>query len=757
MSVSRAQTKRPHLVYDQFHERSSALLALIFSIATFIASPAAAAPAVTLQEVASGFQSPVELVHSGDGSGRLFVVEQPGRIKLIQGSGAASAAFLDISSIVSSGGEKGLLGLAFHPQYANNRAFYVYYTRVPDGALTIARYLRSATNPAVADPNSGAVILTIPHPNYQNHNGGHLAFGFDGYLYIGTGDGGGGGDPDGNSQRLSTRLGKMLRIAVDGGTGYTIPPTNPFASRTDCSVQCPEIWAYGLRNPWKFTFDRTTGDLFIGDVGQGLVEEVSFVPAGAPGGINFGWNTFEGSRCYSPAANCSLPNHALPIIEYGHDNSNFGGFSVTGGYRYRGTQSPALQGYYFYGDFSSQRVWVARPENGVWRSELLFVSPSSISSFGEDEAGELYLVGYGTGRIYALKGEGTASRSLSLSADATNPRAGTPLTLTALVRGVQPTGTVSIRASNPAVSSPITVCQSVTVRPLPGDTNAAVATCTTTADSGVRSYTASYAGDAANVVNPAAFNASAMSTTGAAAPGDATDLWWAGASEDGWGATIIQKGSTQFNLLYVFDQAGRPVWYSMPGGTWNADFTRYSGALYQPTGAPFSAYDPTRFVVGAPVGNATFSFAGAANATLDYTINGTSGTKAISRLPFGPADSAPRINVQDMWWVGATENGWGVSITQQQRTLFAAWYTYDAAGKTIWYVMPGGTWNGLVYSGALYTSTSSPWLGVPYNVTQFRPQWVGQLTFNFTDASNATMTYNVNGVTQTKAITRYRF
>jgi glucose/arabinose dehydrogenase len=713
-----------------------------------------AAPVVRLEEIASGFQSPVEMVHSGDGSGRLFVVEQAGKIKVLRGNTALPTPFLDISALIASGGERGLLGLAFHPQYATNRAFYVYYTRAGDGALTISRYLRSAADPTTADPASGAVILTIPHPNYQNHNGGHLAFGHDGYLYIGTGDGGGGGDPDRNGQRLTTRLGKLLRVAVDGGTGYTIPPTNPFANRTDCSVQCPEIWAYGLRNPWKFTFDRTNGDLFVGDVGQGLWEEINHVPAGTAGPKNFGWNAFEGNTCYSPATNCSLPNHTPPIIAYGHDNTNFGGFSVTGGYRYRGARYAAMRGYYFYGDFSSQRVWVALPDaSGIWRSELLFVAPSSISSFAEDEAGELYVVGYGTGRIYALAGEGDSiPRQSSLSVDIDNPRAGSPITLTALVRGANPSGVMTFRA-DAGVSAPIGTCSNVAVRTLPGDTTTAVATCLTTADPNVKTYTATYANDAVNAVPPATVDVKA--TTGG--PANYSDLWWAGQSEDGWGMTIIQKGATQFNAFYVYDTAGKPVWYTMSGGTWNTDFTRYSGPLYQPRGSPFNAYDVSRFVVGAPVGNASLTFTSANTATLEYSIGSQSGTKSISRLNYGAPDAQAKFNVRDIWWVGPAENGWGINLSQQERTLFAVWYTYDAAGNTTWFVMSGGNWFGSVYSGLLYTATSSPWAGVPYNPRQFSARWVGQISFNFQDASNATMTYTVDGITQSKTISRFRF
>jgi glucose/arabinose dehydrogenase len=381
-----------------------------FGFAILLVTPCAviAAPTVALQEVASGFSSPVELVNSGDGSGRLFVVEQGGRIKILpEGSSAALATpFLDISTLISAGGERGLLGLAFHPQYASNGAFFVYYTKAGSGSLVISRFLRSTGNPLIADPASEAVLLDIPHPVNANHNGGHLAFGPDGYLYIGTGDGGGGGDPDLNGQRLSTRLGKMLRIGVSAGTNYTIPPTNPFAS-SSCTTACPEIWAYGLRNPWKFSFDRATGALFIGDVGQGALEEIDRVPAGVAAPVNFGWNVFEGTSCYNPSAGCtidsSLAPHTQPIIEYGHNST--GGFSVTGGYMYRGARSPSLRGYYFYGDFVSKRIWVTRSgSGGAWTPEFLSLSPAGISSFGEDENGELYVVGYDTGKIYALEG-----------------------------------------------------------------------------------------------------------------------------------------------------------------------------------------------------------------------------------------------------------------------------------------------------------------------------------------------------------------
>lgn len=371
-----------------------------------------AAPLVALRQVAQGLSLPVELVSANDGSGRLFVVEQGGRIKIFNGSAILATAFLDISSgVISGGGERGLLGLAFHPQYASNGAFYVFYTRTGDGALTISRYLRDPNNANLALPASGTPILSVPHSAFANHNGGHIAFGPDGHLYIGTGDGGSGGDPDRNGQNLQSRLGKLLRIAVDGGTGYTIPAGNPYAGST-CTTACPEIWAYGLRNPWKFSFDRQTGDLFIGDVGQGAVEEIDFQPAAASGGRNYGWGVYEGNNCYNDSyfgaagACAALTAHTRPILTYLHDSN--GGIAVTGGYRYRGASSPALQGYYIYGDYSSRRIFAARPDaNGAWAPEVLLPPPASvnsISSFGEDESGELYLVDYGNGKIWAIDG-----------------------------------------------------------------------------------------------------------------------------------------------------------------------------------------------------------------------------------------------------------------------------------------------------------------------------------------------------------------
>ena len=356
-----------------------------------------------------GFSSPVELVHAGDGSGRLYVVQQGGLIRIIRNGAIVAAPFLNLTAKVIVSGEQGLLGLAFHPNYAVNGFFYVYYTRAGDGALTIERYQRNADNTNLADLASAKTMLTIPHPGQTNHNGGKLAFGQDGYLYAGTGDGGGGNDPPNNAQNLSTRLGKLLRFDVDQNVNvppyYGAPATNPFKFNACDGVSvgiCPEIWAYGLRNPWRWTFDRLTGDLFIADVGQSAREEVDFDPwPGAPA-RNYGWRVMEGNIC-TPGVNpaCSPPaGYVGPIFDYPHPP----GIAVIGGYRYRGNAVPALAGAYLYADEGAGLLWAAtRADTGVWTAQQqLMATPTAVSAFGEDEAGELYAVGLGNGTIYKL-------------------------------------------------------------------------------------------------------------------------------------------------------------------------------------------------------------------------------------------------------------------------------------------------------------------------------------------------------------------
>jgi glucose/arabinose dehydrogenase len=324
--------------------------------------------------VAAGFLRPVDIQHAGDGSGRLFVVEQAGRILILKNGRTLPTPFLNIiDEVGSSGNEQGLLGLAFHPRYAENGLFFVNYTD-HSGNTVIARFHVSA-DPDVADPASETPLLHVNQP-FPNHNGGVLTFGPDGYLYAGLGDGGSGGDPLGNGQKTDTLLGKILRLDVDSGEPYAIPNGNPFGN---------EIWAYGLRNPWRISFDRKTGDLWIGDVGQGTWEEIDILPAGSPGGANFGWNLMEGTHPFEGSAQ---PGLLLPVAEYSHAE---GGCSVTGGYVYRGAELPEWQGIYLFGDYCSGLVWgVVRSGEG-WQTQVLFQTGLSISSFGVDEAGELYV------------------------------------------------------------------------------------------------------------------------------------------------------------------------------------------------------------------------------------------------------------------------------------------------------------------------------------------------------------------------------
>jgi glucose/arabinose dehydrogenase len=356
-------------------------------------APIPDASAYHWQLVAQGLIKPVGVTHAGDGSGRLFIIEQGGVVRVLEDGLVSSTPFLDIRDRVGSrGNEQGLLGLAFHPQYSQNGYFYVNYTD-QQGDTMIARFQVTADDPDLADPGSEKRLLFVDQP-FANHNGGVLAFGPDGYLYVGLGDGGSAGDPLGNGQSLTSLLGKILRLDVNFGDPYSWPPDNPF-SLTGGGL--PEIWAYGLRNPWRFSFDRLTGDLYIGDVGQNQWEEIDFLPAGSPGGANFGWSFLEGSRPYQGALPAGL-SLVPPVAEYGHDL----GCSVTGGVVYRGSRLPDWQGVYLYGDFCTGIVWgLKRDGQGNWQQARLFAQQGSISSFGEDEAGEVYLVDH-NGSVYQL-------------------------------------------------------------------------------------------------------------------------------------------------------------------------------------------------------------------------------------------------------------------------------------------------------------------------------------------------------------------
>lgn len=347
-------------------------------------------PAITLTRVASGFVEPTHITHAGDGSGRLFIVERRGVVRILRDGTVLATPFLDITGLANStGGEQGLLSVAFPPGFAAKRYFYVDYTGLSGtGDTVLARYPLTA-DPDVADSAGGATLLTVTQP-FTNHNGGQLAFGPDGFLYVALGDGGGSGDPSNNAQSLTTLLGKILRIDVESGVSpYAIPTGNPFGN---------EIWAYGLRNPWRFSFDRSAGDLYIADVGQNLFEEVDFQPATGSGGENYGWNIMEGLHCFN-STTCDQAGLTLPVAEYSHAD---GSCSVTGGFVYRGAQYPALQGVYIYGDFCSGKIWGLRKNGAVWENQLLLDTALLISTFGEDEAGNMYVADFTSGDIYKI-------------------------------------------------------------------------------------------------------------------------------------------------------------------------------------------------------------------------------------------------------------------------------------------------------------------------------------------------------------------
>jgi glucose/arabinose dehydrogenase len=382
--------------------RLAALGAAVLLLAT-TASGTLGAPTdahIRLALSISGLSKPVFATSAPDGSGRLFIVEQTGRIKIHQYGQVLATPFLSIPTQVSTGGEQGLLGLAFHPGFKTNHKLYINFTDL-NGDTVIREYRTSTSNPNVVLTSTARTILKVAQP-YDNHNGGMLAFGPDGYLYIGLGDGGSGGDPGNRAQNKDSLLGKILRIDVNGTTTttkYRNPSTNPFVGRAGRN----EIWQYGLRNPWRFSFDRATGNLWIGDVGQGSWEEIDRAvrtSSGAGRGVNWGWRLFEGFHCYNPATGCNPVGITKPVVEYDH---NGGRCSVTGGYVYRGNKVPALVGGYVFADYCSGEIWVINATaTSPAARKLLLDTDLMISSFGEDAAGNLYVLDLAGGRMYAV-------------------------------------------------------------------------------------------------------------------------------------------------------------------------------------------------------------------------------------------------------------------------------------------------------------------------------------------------------------------
>lgn len=366
---------------------------------SFTPGPVGEPPRLVLEPVVGGLSSPLDIAWRPDDPGSLFVVEQGGRIRIVRDGALVEQPFLDISGMVTAGGEQGLLGLAFHPSAADPR-FFVYYTAL-DGQQVVASYETVADDRDRADPDSAVVLLRM-EDRFGNHNGGGLAFGPDGYLFISTGDGGGGGDPLDSGRSLQTLLAKVLRIDVnvapENDPPYGIPAGNPFTDRGR-----PEIWLTGLRNPWRIRFDRATGALWIGDVGQNEFEEIDVARAGV-GGLDFGWNVMEGSSCYrEPGSDCQTDDLTLPVTEYGHDL----GCSVTGGTVYRGAAQPALRGWYVFSDYCSGRFWVIDAAIDELREPTLATeSQRSISAIAEDAAGELFATDLSGGDLLRVVVEG---------------------------------------------------------------------------------------------------------------------------------------------------------------------------------------------------------------------------------------------------------------------------------------------------------------------------------------------------------------
>ncbi len=358
-------------------------------------------PTIGFDTLVKSLTAPVDIVNAKDGSGRLFIVQQNGIVRLYSGGSLLTPPFLNMSSVIAYGGELGLLSIAFHPQYATNRYFFVYYNNAADSSIELAQYRTSLGDPNLADAASRKVLLTIPKP-FSNHNGGKLNFGPDGNLYVGTGDGGGGGDPQNLAQNLNSLLGKMIRINVnnfDTPPYYTVPTDNPLVGTPNTQ---PEIYGWGLRNPWRWNFDRQTGDMWVADVGQGAWEEVNYIPAASTSAINYGWRCYEGSNSYdlSQCGATPLAGKTPPIFEYAHNAS--GGYSISGGLVYRGTEYPVLQGYYVCADFVTRNGWLIRPDGlGGWNVIQQTNFPANVTTFGDAEDGTLYLASLG-GTIFKV-------------------------------------------------------------------------------------------------------------------------------------------------------------------------------------------------------------------------------------------------------------------------------------------------------------------------------------------------------------------
>ena len=626
-------------------------------------------------------------------------------------------------------------GLAFHPQYATNARFFVYYTRTDDGTIVIAEYGVSS-NPNVANPTE-TILLTIPHPINANHNGGMLAFGSDTFLYAGVGDGGSGNDPPNNAQNINTLLGKILRIDVDhpdtvAGTAYSSPSDNPYFGAIPGR---DEIFSIGWRNPWRFSFDRLTQKQWVADVGQGAREEVD-TPI-VKGG-NYGWRIYEGTQCTgNDPLLCNPGNYIFPIFDYTHSG---GRCSITGGYVYRGAQGALPQGTYVYGDYCSGEIlaW-----DGATQSVLLDTT-MNISSFGEDEAGEVYVVNLGgsLSRIAAVGctydiapasqsfGAGGGTGSVSVAAGA-----GCAWGATASAPWVHITSDASGSGNG-------TVGYSV-------DANTSTSSRSTNLTIAGKTFTVRQAG-------PALF-------------GNYQGLWWNAppGSESGWGVNLNHQGTTIFATWFTFGLDGKPLWLVTWAASTPANPNAFTGDLYTGTGPPYNVFDPAK-VVPTRVGSAIFTFADANNATFAYAVNGVSQTKQITREQFGVsmpscafgAQANLATNFQDIWWNAPanSEPGWGVNLTHQGDTIFLSWLTFGLDGNPLWSVAAVNKTAPNVYSGSLVKAVTGPAFNAdPFDQSQVVGTVVGTATLAFADGNSATFAYGIDGTVQTKSIIREVF
>jgi glucose/arabinose dehydrogenase len=565
-------------------------------------APLGAVPALALVPVATGLANPVAVTHAGDGSGRLFITLQGGKIVIFDGSQVLASPFLDIHTLVSCCGERGLLSVAFHPSYTGNGYFFVNYTDT-NGDTVIARY-RVSPDPNVADPTSALVLLTIAQP-FANHNGGQLQFGPDGYLYVGMGDGGSGGDPGDRAQNLGELLGKMLRIDISGSTSYGIPPTNPFVSNPSAR---PEIWAYGLRNPWRFSFDRRTGDLFIADVGQGSWEEIDFQPASSGGGQNYGWRLMEGTHCYNPASNCNDGTLTLPILDYGHVP---GDCAVVGGYRYRGTAAPQLHGLYLYGDFCSGRIWGAsQGGDGLWSATELLQGPFLIGSFGEDQQGEIYVAGYSANAtLYRLVGAPTVT---GINPPSGSGAGGTPVTISGT--NFQSGALVSIGGATP---SSVAIVDSHTITAVTGAHAPSTVDVMVTTAAGSATMTGGYT----YVCMPP--DPPVLTAPGTATSGLAYTVSWTATSTDGT-YELEESNDASFTSATAYAVAGTNQSF---GHAVASDTTYYSRARAKVMcgGSPYySSWSNTGQTVVSPPGGCSLTLSSQTITTAQaYTSCGT--------------------------------------------------------------------------------------------------------------------------------------